>query len=512
VALTAGPADLAPRFSADGSTLLFLRGAAPPFGLFLVAAVGGEARRISDDVATSATWAPDGQRVALARASTSGGVADTLVTLGKDGSGERVLARVTDVALTNLRWSPDGRTIGALATLSTNASARQSIVDFDAGSGERRTLYQPGPGVVLGAWTWSGARALLTTEGTSQSGRGGSRLRRVPLGGGSPTTLLSLQQPSAELDVAGPGRVVMDLLSPAENLSLASLASPPNKAEPARPLTRGESVDRQPTFAPDGSRVAFTSDRDGSLDIWELDVASWSLRRLTVAEGDDWDPVFSHDGKQLLWSSNRTGHFEVWIAASDGSGARKVTADGLDAENPTMTPDGRWIVYASANPSQNGIWKIHPDGQGAEIVSRGALNNPELSPDGRWISFIDTANNRLRVVALADGAEISTIDLPSFQTPTTTGGLAIGRSRWVPGSSTLAWVDYDLETGATRLVAQEIAPRRDTRGTRWRLAEGTLEEMPESFGISPDGRQLVVSAVRGRSNLLLVDGLAGVRR
>lgn len=91
------------------------------------------------------------------------------------------------------------------------------------------------------------------------------------------------------------------------------------------------------------------------------------------------------------------------------------------------------------------------------------------------------------------------------------GGTAItiGRSRWV-NASTLAWVDYGTEARATRLVAQDIVPGRDTRASRRVLVQGTPDEMPESFGVSPDGRRLVVSSLRNRSNILAIEGLPRV--
>ena len=510
VALTSGPSDTYPQFSPDGSTLLFLRGAAPPFSLFQVAAVGGTARRIADGLASYIAWSPDGKRVALVRASVAGGVQDTLVTLNLDGGDERVLARVTEFALGSLLWSPDGATIGALTFLAANGVARQSIVDFDAKGGARRTLYEPGPNSVVGAWSWSGSKALLVTEAANVFGGGGTgALRHVEIGGRPPRTLLSLQQASSGISIAGPGRVVIDALSPTQNLSLVSLA-PGSKGAPVA-LTRGESADRQPAFSPDGARVTFSSDREGNTDVWEIDLASGSLRRLTMESAQDWDPGYSSDGKQILFSSRRTGHYEIWMAAPDGGGARQVTADGVDAENPVMTPDGRWIIYTSANPTQSGIWKIRPDGTEATHLVKGAINNAEVSPDGRWVSFLNSTTSSLRVVTLADGAAAPVADLPMLGVGLGGTAITIGRSRWI-SASTLAWVDYDTEARATRLVAQDIVPGRDTRASRRVLVQGTPDDMPESFGVSPDGRRLVVSSLRNRSNILTIEGLPGVTR
>jgi len=137
-----------------------------------------------------------------------------------------------------------------------------------------------------------------------------------------------------------------------------------------------------------------------------------------------------------------------------------------------------------------------------------------MSPDGRWASFPDSENLRLGVVALSDGADVAALlDLPMLWTGSAIGGtgLTIGRMRWI-SASTLAWVDYDIGARATRLVAQEIVPGRDNRALRRVLVQGTFDDMPESFGVSPNGRQIVVSSLRNRSNIRLIEGLPGVTR
>ncbi len=507
VALTLGPADFAPQYSPDGTTLLFLRGGSPPYDLFRIPAVGGEPRRVASAITSAVSWSPDGRRIALTRSATSPNSPDILVSIAADGGDPREIARSPDRNLLSLRWSPDGHSIGAATSLRTNFAARQSIVAFDLSSGERQTLYEPGAGSILGGWDWNGHRSVLVAESTTQSGRGGMRLRSVSLGGAS-STLMSLAQPSSWIDIAGQGRVVVDQLSLIANLGLWPRAEGADSGAPSRWLTRGTSVDRQPVFSPDGRRLAFNSDRGGDLDIWELEIESGAVRRLTLGAGDDWDPAYTADGRHLLWSSNRGGNFEVWIADSDGSGARKLSADGVDAENPTATPDGRWIVYASANPKQNGVWKIAADGTGASRVLAGTFTVPELSPDGRWISVVDLDRAQLRVVSLADGADIAAIDLAVLNVPL----VQPGRSRWLPGSSTVVWLGYDPQTATSALLAQDIVAGRDTRATRRTLLVGRADVVPESFALSPDGKQLVVSANQGRSELTLVDGLRGVGR
>ncbi|HEV2856397.1 MAG TPA: protein kinase [Thermoanaerobaculia bacterium] len=510
VAITSGPNDASPSFSPDGNSLLFLRGAAQPYGIYRVSTVGGEPRHVTDGIAV--TWSPDGRHIAVTRSSVPNGLPDIVVTMPAEGGEERELARTSDIVLFNLRWSPDGGAIGAWAQ-PRNFAAQQSIIELDAVTGARRTIYPTGSGTVLNSWAWNGPEAILLSESVNRSERGGTWLRRVERRTGVARALLSLRQRSLGLDVAGTGRVVIDQVAATQNLAEWPLGPGGTRSgggEPLRWLTRGASVDRQPVFSPDGRRLLFNSDRSGNLDLWELTLASGALRPLTVTAADDWDPVYTPDGQQILWGSNRSGNYEIWIAASDGSGARKLTGDGVDAENPTATPDGKTVVYATLNPTHRGIWKIRSDGSGAKRLAAGTLGMPELSPNGRWVSYADLARNRLCVVALADGRPIAEIELPSILF--TNLPLQLGRSRWLPSTSTLVWLDYDAQSSSMRLVAQEIVPGRDTRASRRTLVQGTPDDTPESFAVSPDGRSLLVSVLQPRSELLLIDGLPGVSR
>jgi len=118
------------------------------------------------------------------------------------------------------------------------------------------------------------------------------------------------------------------------------------------------------TDSPDGSRVVFSSNRSGNMDLWVLETRTGALHQLTDDPARDWDPGFTPDGRHVLWSSDRSGHLEIWMASTDGSGARQVTHDGVDAENPNATPDGRFIVYTSGKAQRlTESLGVSPDGK-----------------------------------------------------------------------------------------------------------------------------------------------------
>ena len=80
-----------------------------------------------------------------------------------------------------------------------------------------------------------------------------------------------------------------------------------------------------PAFSPDGERIAFITDRDGNFDIWVMDKDGGSPKNLTKNNALDTKPVFSPDGKEIAFTSTRSGLLQIWIMSRDGSNPRQIT-------------------------------------------------------------------------------------------------------------------------------------------------------------------------------------------
>ncbi|HMO00943.1 MAG TPA: hypothetical protein PKD59_16145, partial [Miltoncostaeaceae bacterium] len=95
-------------------------------------------------------------------------------------------------------------------------------------------------------------------------------------------------------------------------------------------------------WSPDGTRIAFTSRRDGgNAEIYIMNADGSNQRRFTVDASTDQQPTWSPDGTRLAWSSDRVGNFDIWSANLDGSDLRQLTLNGAFAEtNPDWSPDG----------------------------------------------------------------------------------------------------------------------------------------------------------------------------
>ncbi|MDL2717230.1 MAG: protein kinase [Acidobacteriota bacterium] len=510
--LTEGP-DNQPRISPDGSSVLFVRSTASETAIYRAAPVGGEARRVVGPAA-SADWSPDGKEIVFMRANAGAGTIDSsLLRIALDGTNERVVATVHDRLLSLPRWSPDGATIAALESPGTG-TATPKLVLFPVDGSAPTHVETPETRAVLGyAWNGDSRRVVFLSASSDAASR--TRTAKVFLKDvrtGASRAVLSGIDFGGAVDVFGNGALVLVSAARRSNLREISLAG---ASGPGRWLTRGGSVDRQPVYAPDGEWVAFTSNRSGNQDIWELSTKTGAVRRLTEDPADEFDPSFTRDGKSLIFSSNRSGHFEIWMAAREGSGARRVTDDGVDAENASATPDGRWLVYASGNPEKRGIWKIRADGTNATRLVAGPVILPEISPDGRVVSFVTVsgpdgttsttggANSTIGAVRLEDATPVP------FEAVVSGAIANRGRHRWLPDGRTLVF----LTSGGKEilgLTAQTFVPGTDTASSRRPVAGFTTDSLTESFGISPDGSRMTISEFQVSTGLLLAEGVDGI--
>jgi Tol biopolymer transport system component len=512
VPLTAG-VDVRPQFSPDGGSIAFTRVEPSVDDIYRVPIVGGGARRLARN-GSKPIWSPDGKWIVFDRVDPSGG-GDKLMIVPADGGQTRELKRIEGRSVLGLAWSPGGRSIAVLATDPRDTTG-QELIAVNASSGDVRPIRRFPRGLSNGCLTWNGNRAVLLAMAVSRASQGPFPLLRVPVDGGTPHTVMSLNFLPQSIAHAGPGRLVVDAGDRVSNLRLLELSG--GRLQGGRWLSRGESVDRQPDFSHDGRSIVFTSDRGGTLNIWGLSPDSSAVRRLTHDPAGGMDPQLTPDGKHLLWSSNRSGNFEIWIADSDGSDAHQLSHDGIDAENPTMTPDGRWIVYSSARPNERGLWKMRPDGSDAQRFLKGVFILPEVSPNGQWVACLDMTGSpraevTIRVVRIADGAEIARVGVHQarFVTGQVANGVTVGRTRWMPDGRTVVFLGaLSEDRNALALFVQPIEPGRDTTAERRLLYRTEPESMAESFGISPDGKWIVVSLLAQRSDLALLEGLPGI--
>ena len=152
-------------------------------------------------------------------------------------------------------------------------------------------------------------------------------------------------------------------------------------------------VDESPSLSPDGTRVAWMSDRGGSRSIWVANVdGSGTPLKLTNINGAG-NPEWSPDSTKLAYEvpDNTTGLTQITVRSADGSGGPLVLTGGRANREPTWSPDGKEIAWMRAGDGGFGfdVWVMNAsDGTGKrQLTGTGNARGPSWSPDGKFVAF-----------------------------------------------------------------------------------------------------------------------------
>ncbi|MDA8170520.1 MAG: Tol-Pal system beta propeller repeat protein TolB [Nitrospiraceae bacterium] len=133
-------------------------------------------------------------------------------------------------------------------------------------------------------------------------------------------------------------------------------------------LTKTSGIDVSPAFSPDGSKIAFVSDRGGSPQIYIMNTDGYNISRLTFSGDYNTSPAWSPAGDRLVFVGRYQGRNQIFTIKADGSDLMLLTTSGNN-EDPCFSPDGRLIAFASNRDGRRAIYVMRADGQGQKRLS-----------------------------------------------------------------------------------------------------------------------------------------------
>ena len=202
-------------------------------------------------------------------------------------------------------------------------------------------------------------------------------------------------------------------------------------------LTSGASYEANPVWNPDGSRIAFASDRNGNMDVYIVDATGGAPRRLTYNSASEIPEAFTPDGKQVMFSASiqdpassalfpEARMTELYAVPADGGATTRVLA--TPARYVSWEPDGASFLYQDVKGFEDEWRKHHTSGVTRDIwrydtrsgqhtnltERRGEDTNPAAGAAGRNYFLSERNGGTMNVYSL--GSDGSVAQLTHFTT------------------------------------------------------------------------------------------------
>lgn len=473
--------DLSPVWSPDGREIAFLRMAEPTRSCAVMAmpASGGAPRRIAECRydEESLAWSPQGdalvfvppEQSGLVRLDLRSGALDRLTTPGGGDLGD-----------SDPRFSGDGR---KLAFVRWHAMGVANLFVAPAAGGEAIQVSFDNLKVHGLAWEADSQHLIY-----SSNRAGGFALWRISADGrGEPTRVpvaaRSADQPAISRDGR---RLVYEEWQGQTNIFAIDTHAP--EAVPVA-LTTATRWDWNPAWSPDGSRLAFVSDRSGSSEIWLARADGTDAIKLTAFDGPyTTGPGWSPDGSRIVFDSpGADGNFDIYVQDAAGGNRQRITEHPAEDRFASFSPDGAALLFSSRRSGEWEIWR-HDMATGADTqLTRDGGYFARWQADGQAFYFSRIDRNGLWRQVLAPDARVEAVlDKPIPEQST----------NWAVSGTTLWFVDRGAVGSVLVEWDLDAATQKSTTA---------LPRLMYKSGISlaPDGRVAYARVVRDETDLVV---------
>jgi len=254
------------------------------------------------------------------------------------------------------------------------------------------------------------------------------------------------------------------------------------------PLLPSPDLDYDAAWSADGAWTAFTSERNGSADIYRVHPDGSGLERLTDSPAYDDQAAFSPDGRQIVFVTTRAGGTaDLWTLDIQSRRAKALTSGPGGDFRPAWSPDGQWIAFSSDRstglPFSHGRWEalhvtdiylIHPDGSGVKRLTdhTATCGSPKWSTDSRRVVAYcnapqETMDSRQGEDEIDAGStRIVTIDVATGTVTDVSAGSGVKMSPAFVAANDIAFIRKDKPAGI-QYVSGKTGPKGQVLAAAW---------------------------------------------
>ena len=375
--------DFNPVWSPDGRYIAFCRILKGASGIYVIPASGGAERRVRTTlwedqefyeifwVAGRLSWSPDGKLLAYSdRASRDEGASIFLLSLDSLEV-RRLTSPMRPSSDFNPEFSPDSQTLAFVRVSQVSA-----VYTIPVSGGKEQVLISNNRSKRGLAWTPDGRDLVFANA---------DGLWKISVREGAPQRL-QFGQDGVEPSIRG-NRLVYVQRTSNFNIWRRNLKSSVSAGAPDKLITSTR-MQSGPQFSPDGSKIAFESNRSGDYEVWVCQHDGSGLMQLThFSPSQAGTPRWSPDGQQIAFDARPDKGVDIYVIDSQGGPLRKLTKETSNETVPSWSRDGHWIYFASDRNGSWDVWKMPSTGGPAvQVTHHGGFAALE-SPDGKFLYY-----------------------------------------------------------------------------------------------------------------------------
>jgi eukaryotic-like serine/threonine-protein kinase len=247
------------------------------------------------------------------------------------------------------------------------------------------------------------------------------------------------------------------------------------------------------SLAPDGRHLAIQRLQDQNVDIWTYDLDRLAYSRLTFNQGLDLSPIWAPDSSRVTFSSPRDGRAELYEKVIGSTASETVLLSTPASKRPSdWSRDGRYLLYEEMHPqNRSDLWVLPVGGDRKPfpvVQTPFDDSSGQFSPDGAWLAYQSNESGQFEIYAQrfpsGDGKVVISIN----------GGAQV---RWGPDGKELFYID-----AVGRLISVPIELKATRGGLAlgkpvplFRTRIGGVQQSVTSYAVARDGRSFLIGAI-----------------
>ncbi len=485
--------DMSPVWSPDGARIAWLRTGPKETAIFVSPAGGGTHVKIAnvfssriEAVGRHLDWSPDGEWVAASDKDSTGAPFRIVLIGVRDGRKHQVtLPPENIIGDVSPAFAPDGKSLAFIRAVSSGVD---DIYTVPVEGGTPRRVTSDNRYILAMTWGPNGRSIVFSSDRARNYA-----LWRVPASGGTPTRVPMVSENASAPAFSRDGRKMLYAqVFDDTNIWRFDLTG---RTAPKKVVSSTQ-YDSSPSISPDGSRIAFRSNRSGSNEVWESDAEGRASFQLTRVGGAlTGTPRWSPDGSRVVFDSRPDGQADIYTVPAAGGPMRRVTNAPSEDVVPSWSQDGKWIYFASNRSGAWQVWRTPSAGGGPdEQVTRLGGFAAFESPDGKLLYYAKGRSAEgLWRKRLPDGAE------EAFLPELKTGFWGY----WALAEKGLYFLEW---RGPGKPAGIWWKPYAGAGRTQVGTVDGPPAVADSGFALSPDRRYILYSQVdQSGSDILMLD-------